>query len=272
MKLTKLAVVALVGAVSVSALGGSVAQAATVGTPAVTNGKVQFKESAGTGPIVKPGTDGGDEDIIIPEGGGNSGGGALRIEFVPDFDFGTVEYKAGAQTIQAKNQKYTFANGADKTDKYVPSFVQVTDERGVNGQFKVVVGATTFKSTKGELVNSKINLNEETLTNTVYDFAPYAGETATRLTGLSATKAIPTDGTSSIPVLSTQAGKNAEGSKSSIVFGNGYTEAKVYEAPDANDETKGRNTGVTLEKAASDQVLVGEAYVADLTWTLSDTI
>ncbi|MGX7417564.1 WxL domain-containing protein [Carnobacterium gallinarum] len=279
MKLTKVAVIALVASVGLTGLGLS-AEAAT--TSADTTGKVQFKAPTDpSGPTVKPDTP--DEEITTDTG--NLTTGTLRMEHVPDFDFGSVFYRSGSQEFWAKNEGYK--TGA--VQSYIPNFVQVTDERGAEADWNVSVSATVFTADKGtatekRLDNTSIQLREKKLTNNVYDYAPFdltgsGAETATRLEGFDVTSGtIPTTG--SLTIFGTKAGANTEGSKSSIVFNTAYTEGTSYSAPEDEVEVSGvidrkldgKNSGVVLVKPASDRALVGKEYVSTLTWTVSSSI
>ncbi|MEG2504460.1 MAG: WxL domain-containing protein, partial [Carnobacterium sp.] len=85
-----------------------------------------------------------------------------------------------------------------------------------------------------------------------------SGFTGTELT-------IPTNGTDSVLVMQTKAGKSTNGSKTSVVFNSDYTDASSYVVGE-------KNAGIILDKANGDNIVVDKAYESDLTWTLSDSI
>ena len=67
-----------------------------------TKGSVQFEKVGENevGEVVKPDTEDKPENIIVPEGGGNTTG-PLRLQHVPDIKFGTVTFKTGNTKHQA---------------------------------------------------------------------------------------------------------------------------------------------------------------------------
>lgn len=271
MKLTKVAVIALVSTFGLSGLAATANAAVNESVP--TKGKVEFKAPTNpTGPVVKPDT----EDTEIETEGGHTTG-TLRIEHAPHINFGKVIYRAGNQTFQANNESYTYTSGAVTETQYIPNFLQVTDERGIEAEWAVTVSSTVLTaSATDKLDNTKIVLKEQKLTNNVFDYVVPAS-TSDRITGFSGSAIeIPTDGTNSVEILKTKAGKSTNGSKSSIVFNSAYTESTNYVAPqDPANETDapiGKNSGITLVKPQSDSVNVGKVYQADLVWTISSAI
>lgn len=254
------------------------ASAADVGT-ASTKGTVTFEKVDGNegGGVIEPGTEDKDENEIDPGPGGDGGSttGPLRLEFVPNFKFGTVKLKTGETTHGAIYQEYAKVNDPTAEVKAMPQFVQVTDERGSAGKWDVKVSATTFAPATGvtadqpALANTKIVLKEQKFFNTVGDFVPGATATTDLVEGFTADSAIPTDG-SSIQILATKAGATTDGSKTSLVFNNAYVPlADGATSPYVIGE---RNDGVMLKKANGDKVLTGVNYESTLTWTLSDGI
>ncbi|TFI98370.1 hypothetical protein CKN67_05620 [Carnobacterium divergens] len=258
---------ALLSTVVVSSFAG-VASAAEVGT-ATTKGSVQFKTPGDEeeGKVIKPGED--EEEILPdPDGGGGSSKGALRIQHAPAFKFGIVDNVNGTKKYPAQMEAYTKPNDADPAKKYyMPNFVQVTDERGdITKGWTLSVTGDGFKNGTDELKQTKILLNEQKHTNTVFDFQTPATDLTTILDGFDAKgTAISTDGKTSVEILKTKAGKSTTGSQTSSVFNTSYDKATEYAETD-------RNAGVELQKGNLDIIEVGKVYESTLTWTLSEAL
>lgn len=267
MKKTIIATV-LLSTVVLSSFAG-VASAA--GGTAATKGSVQFKTPSDDeeGKVIKPGEE---EDEIIPDvdGGGGSSTGALRIQHAPAFKFGTVDNVNGTKKYPAQMEAYTKPNSVDPAQKhYIPNFVQVTDERGdITKGWTLSVSGDVFKNATAskELSQTKILLNEQKQTNTVFDFQTPATDLTTILDGFDATGvAIPTDGKTSVEILKTKTGKSTTGSQTSTVFNASYAKDTEYAATDMN-------AGVELQKGNLDIIEVGKVYESTLTWTLSEAL
>nr|WP_315528561.1 WxL domain-containing protein [Carnobacterium maltaromaticum] len=248
--------------------------ASAIDKTADTKGSVQFEKVGENevGEVVKPDTEDKPENIIVPEGGGNTTG-PLRLQHVPDIKFGTVTFKTGNTKHQAILENYTKDGVAG--NQAIPQFVQVTDERGDDtGTWKVTVSGTTFKekvagggpATAPELANTKIVVKQQKFFNTVTDYATPVVSAETLVSGFTGTElTIPTNGTDSVLVMQTKAGKSTNGSKTSVVFNSDYTAASSYVVGE-------KNAGIILDKANGDNIVVDKAYESDLTWTLSDSI
>lgn len=268
MKATKLSVITLAITIILAGIVPITADAETTKT-ADTTGKVQFKAPTdSSGPVIKPGSK---DEEVVPETG-NKTTGALRLDHVPSIDFGIVEARAQAQTFESNNEKLVETKEGTSTNLYSPNFIQVTDERGVDGDWKVTVAGTVFAAQTGEkLPNTKISIKEKSSFNNVYDFLT-TPDTSDRIEAFSGALDISNDGTAK-EVLKTKAGKHTSGSKTSLVFNKDYTLASLpnYEAPNA-ENTKGKNAGIVLEKPLSDTVTIDVQYTSTLTWTLSSAL
>ncbi|MBP1039419.1 WxL domain-containing protein [Vagococcus sp. BWB3-3] len=240
---------------------------------ATTTGTVKFTTSTDKdGQIAKPEVPG---EIIEPEGGKQTSGD-LRIQFVPDFNFGTNEIEVGQQVFNPILQKYTFEDAAKPGDHYMPQFIQVTDVRGKKQGWKLTVSASTFKTTEvagayDELPYAKISLKQAKLSNDVYDTTEISSKV--RTFGDTGVLEIPTDAGQSKLVMQTKtddAASTTDGSRTSIVLDNGYDKTRDYLATDKNQQ-------VTLTKTNKDIPVVGDSgqakeYTSIITWTLTDGI
>lgn len=248
---------AALGVFAVALSGGATAFAAP--TPVLNNildtkGMIEFTaDDEETGNLVKPDEKGDPEEVIqIP--GGNSGKGALRIQFVPDLNFGT---KAGitsdVQTKFAEYLPYKDKDGND-TGKNVPPFVQVTNNTGDSTTpWSLKVRATEFKGIDDNhvLTGAQMTLEGSTLTMTKKDSIE-AGKIAK---GQTAGIAIPTTG--GVEVLASTGDTN--GTQISNVFEDGYQKATDY--------PEGEGTGVKFTKPTGIAAHT-ELYESTITWTL----
>ena len=254
----------LLSLMTVAISGGTAVSAAE--TQKTTEGTIKFEagdvdeESV----IVKPNEDdtaGAKEEIIkVPDG--VSGKGNLRIQFVPNFRFGTKSgFLTDMQTQSAEVLALQNAGGVD-TGKKIPPFVQVTNNSGIVGEnagWSLSAKATPFTGTHATLAahvltGAHIALPGSTLTMT-------RGTTAAA--NLIATKQnnsiIPIDG-SSVVVLSTKGDTN--GKQISNIFHDNYQEAATY--------ASGTTTGVNFVKPAGEAARKDYNYKSTITWTLTD--
>ncbi|MGX7417562.1 WxL domain-containing protein [Carnobacterium gallinarum] len=245
-----------------AAIALSVVSFNTVASAVPTNADVQFEidDDSTIGEVIKPGTP---ELIITPEEGGSTTG-PLRINHVPYMHFGTQKISTAKKVYHPTVERYT--EGIEV--KYIPHFVQVADARGsMTATWKLTVSGTVFSptvsTTNPKLNNTYISLDQGTITNNYYD-EQLPVETANILSGIGATKIIPTSG-GSLDVLQVQAGKNTNSTISSIVLADGYNESTPYTETDLN-------SGVSLHVPTNDIKVNGEKYESTLTWTLADSI
>lgn len=106
-----------------------------------TNAKVQFtaNDEGGAKPVDPVDPDNPkpvEPDPQNPGGQGGEGKGALRIDWAPHFDFGENAIKGGGDfVINAKHYK-------NKDNSFIHYFVQVSDQRGLNADWKLNVTAS----------------------------------------------------------------------------------------------------------------------------------
>lgn len=256
--------VALVGLASIvlSLVGGTnLASAASVPTKS----DVIFEEDKDPntiGEIIRPGTP---SEVIEPDEGGHTTG-SLRINHVPNIHFGNQKISTASKEYNAVVEGYK----KDGVANYIPNFVQVADARGsMTAKWKLSVVGTIFsptvKTDSPKLTNTHITLNQEKITNNVYDeLTP--NTTLDRVAGFGTTAVkINTDGTSGIDILNVKANQNTNSTITSSVFNANYTKDVTYTADQ-------ENTGISLHVPASDIKVDGETYEANLIWTLADVI
>lgn len=266
MKLNKLMAGLLLSGIALS--GATTALAAEE----TTEGTVKFNSELATESyIILPGTF---DERIQPEGGASATSGAMRINYVPDFNFGELgitsvnaSYAADMGTYFTYNEDGTVST----TKKNIPQFAQVADASGNNaGGFTLKATATTFKEDVAvgghELANTRIQFYSQTLKNNVDD---KNGATTDRVSGLEAAATPLSTGamtelnpTSDITILKTAAAGKTNGSTSSVVFADAYD----HEAAIA-DGTK--NEGVKLFVPGGESPR-NAVYKSTITWTLSD--
>lgn len=224
-----------------------------------TTGKIDFEAGSGKGDIIKPETD---PDEIIETDDGNYTEGPLRIQFVPNFDFGTQKILSGTKNYNPKYIKYN--TKGDATDKYMQQFAQVTDETGTDDGFILTVKSSAFKrATAGdELENSYITLLDGKLSNTVKSNTEIATlvDTFKGATGTETLKMTSNAAT----VMATKPGKDTNGTQTSLVFDKDYNEAIL-------GNVDSLNKGVTFTKVKEDsaKITANDPYVSTVTWTLT---
>lgn len=231
----------------------------------LTQGSVKFKDSTDIeGETIKPEVPG---EVITPEtGSGNKG--LLRIQHVPDFNFGVHAYEMTEQVFNPANELYTKKVENDPSSKHaIPQFIQITDARGVQAGWKLDVNATVFEA-EGKanltLPTTKIVFEGQKLSNDkLADIADRV--TAFDTAGLEL-------GTDNKTLMETVTDKTTQGSITSLVLNNTYSPGTVYPLPGSDAEAwtpEMLNTGVKLVKGSSDTPQVGEVYKSIITWTLA---
>lgn len=226
--------------------------------------------------LVQPGTY--DNEITPNAASGKTGDpGLIRINWVPNFSFGTLNISAGSKShssvLSATNTYDEVASGG-ATDKKIPQFVQIRDTRGTRGAFSLSATATVFTKEGGTetLDNTRIQFYGVKLTNNVIDrdaSGAKDGDASAILAGptqlASLTNGALTElSTSSVDILKTQASQTADGSISSLVFDDTYTSQADYSAATHNDKVK-------LFVPAGEQPEDGATYKSTITWSLNDT-
>lgn len=249
-------------------LNGMLASAVVTDTHS-TIGKVNFSENS-MGEVVRPGT----ETPVTPVGG-SRGSGPLRLEWVPDFDFGDLNIKATGQVAPVKWMKYkpNTANAVGDPAYNTPHFIQVTDERGLNnGKWIVKVSATKFKTGVSDPIQHTLNataieLGGKTVTNNTMTPAQIGENfTVPTITGLSRIP-ISTNSASPTVLVQTAVGKVSSASKTSFVFQNNYVET-AYSV--ASPQIGTGYDGAVLKIPSSDSPKKAN-YTSTITWTLEDT-
>ncbi|MBP1039420.1 WxL domain-containing protein [Vagococcus sp. BWB3-3] len=263
------------GLVSLCALAlvvGPSALAANVGLPLDTKGSITFTDGdpSETGKIVKPNEndlDGSKEEVIDLDGKGTAGTGPLRIQFVPNFEFGTkAGFTSDAQVQNVQVIDYKLADGSASGKKIAP-FVQVTNNTGNTAiRWTLSAKATTFQESDASgnpvsgghiLTGAHISLDGSTLTTTKGTTANAGALAAGQVAGT----AIPTDGSTVVVLRSTG---DTNGKQVSNVFHNGYSEAGTY--------ATGDTAGVKFVKPAGESARASVNYKSTITWTLTDSL
>ncbi|MBE9387596.1 WxL domain-containing protein [Vagococcus salmoninarum] len=228
---------------------------------AETKGSVSFERNdnqEGGNPTEPGGT-----DPLNPQDPGGNTNGALRIEYVPNIQFGTQKISLEDKLY---NSKWNLGKLSEAKSRIIPHMIQVTDERGSTEDFKVTVTGTTFKDAEGgnELKNTRLQFTGQTLINSNEAVATDI------LTGFQFDpehKVVINDKES--VVISTLADKTADGSKSYNVFSNNYE----HEAFFGNQTTLPKdNEGIQLFSPGTDVKKDSVAYEATLTWTLGSEL
>lgn len=233
-----------------------------------TDGTIKFTpdtDPENKGDIHKPNEGEGDPEIIELPGEGAQGKGNLRIQFVPNFNFGTHEkIEAGAVTETVNLLKYNNKGETAKND--IAPFVQVSDERGKTGaaaNWQLSVKASPFTANLGSgktdiLTNCEIRLNQSTLTMDYKD----SSEAEKLVDGQNpAASSIKADGTQTIEVLKTKPDQSTNGYQISNVFDDSYIKNKTY--------SEEKIAGVQFYKPAGQAPLDNVDYKSILTWTLT---
>ncbi|MBP1040260.1 WxL domain-containing protein [Vagococcus sp. BWB3-3] len=253
--------------------GGATVNAAEEAKSLTTEGKVQFSPEGddSTGEVHTPNEDsqeGEEPEVIELPDQGNSGAGALRIQFVPNLFFKNEESKAARSVSNVNLLKYNLKG--ETTESVIAPFVQVSDGRGLTGaaaKWDLTVKATPFTATGADLpggthvlTNSTIVFGGSTLTS---DYMTSA-KAAERITGqeASAKTGLATNGTASVSVMKTQAGKDTNGYQVSNVFHDGYEKG-------ATTYAGGNTSGVQFVKPVGIAPYADVDYKSTLTWTLT---
>lgn len=207
---------------------------------------------------VDPGTDPG-------EGSGGSGTKSFHINWISNFNFGTIKLASNGMQAWAQPTTLTWkseaegGNGATPTSNLAP-FLQVTDNRGTGTGWNVSVSGTDFavldengEATSTILKGAKIFLSGpqivgvDTSPNSI---APIALN-ATGTTNLLDT------GAQGVPVFSAEANK-------------GQGTWSVTWGASADKTTYQANQGVKLTVPSTSTPKVNTNYQSNLTWTLVD--
>ncbi|MHC5319386.1 WxL domain-containing protein [Listeria kieliensis] len=202
---------------------------------------VQFTADVdGTTPPVNPTNPGED---VTPTDPVTPTTGALRIDFASRISF-------GKQKIFGKDMAYhppfsEVKRTSDGTTLYVPQFVQVTDNTGLNAGWNLEVSGTPFTTTSGaELTGAALTLSGTTLRSKLD--SKYTPSTI-----------VPSLTVGSSPQLLVAAAAGEGMSVWTAAFG------------DSAGSAGAQNTKITLHVPAETVKLADETYTSTLTWTLS---
>lgn len=260
----------VIGLSAVVLFGGKATYAATnvpgnVDIP--TEGTIKFipdPDGGKVGEIHKPDETGETPEVIELPNQGNNGTGNLRIQFVPNFNFGQHDKITAAELTETVTM-LEYNPVGNPTKRKIAPFVQVTDERGKTGidaYWTLSVKASPFTAelaggSTDVLKNCEIKLNQSTLT---MDYQTSASA-ANHIVGQAANASIKADGSQVIEVLKTVDGQSTNGTNVSNVFLDGYQKGTTY--------TNEKTAGVTFYKPAGQAPLEGVSYKSTLNWTLT---
>ncbi|EOL43960.1 MULTISPECIES: WxL domain-containing protein [Enterococcus] len=204
-----------------------------------------------------------DGNGVKPETGEGSVGtkGPLRVDFAPNFKFGTVTMSGNAAEYHPLYMKVNLLDETGKVaeplqSKYVPHYVQVTDNRGTNDGWELTVAATPFKGTvvdKNADLKATLTLGHSQFTSPVKpvdgkDFKPATLNTNVTLTP------------EAKPLIVAKADQ-----------GMGSWAAVFSKDTTATLTDTDRNPNVTLSVPADSKKDANEEYKSTITWTLSTT-
>ncbi|AQY52315.1 hypothetical protein PWEIH_09833 [Listeria weihenstephanensis FSL R9-0317] len=244
--MNKLGKLALAGIV---VLGGTLTYtaptlAAEVGST-TSKGDITFKQDDGTTPTTPTDpTDPGkpvtptDPDKPTPTTG------PLRIDYISNVHFGEQVISGSDTTYKAKYDEVLTSDGVTK--KYVPSYVQVTDNRGSNAGWKLQVSNDQFVAGANELTGAVLSFKDARLNST--NTARPANFAAVTLSGNSVNQDV----------------INAPEDTGMGVWTNTFGTVTGQDADSENDS-------VTLAIPGETKKVASSKYVSTLTWTLTDT-
>ncbi|WP_439443455.1 WxL domain-containing protein [Listeria aquatica] len=209
----------------------------------VSDSSVQFTADVdGTTPPVNP-TDPNEEvqpvDPVTPTSG------ALRIDFASQLSFG--KQKIFGQDMDYHPPFSEVKRASDGATLYVPQFVQVTDNTGLNAGWNLEVSGTPFQTASGaELTGAALTLSGTTLRSKLDP------------------KYTPSTISSSLTVGS---------SPQLLVAASAGEGMSVWTAAfgDTEGSALAPNNKITLHVPAETVKLADETYTSTLTWTLSST-
>lgn len=246
MNLIKLATLSTIMVASLSATGLS---AFAADNDTTSDAKVMFKaDDGGTTNPTDPTDPGKPVDPTDPV---NPTTGALRIDFASQINFGEQTISGAAKDYYAlytELQPLDEAGQASGAKKYVPHYVQVTDNRGSNAGWNLTVSGTTFKNSTGEvLTGAALTLSDATLSS----------EMADTLKPSTVTPEV-TVGTTPAELVS------AEADKGMGTWVDSFGTTPGMSSTDTNKSVK-------IHVPAEAKKIAGETYTSTLTWTINDT-
>jgi hypothetical protein len=208
-----------------------------------TNADVTFQaDDTGITSPIDPTDPGKDVTPVEPV---NPTTGALRIDFASAFNFGSQKISGEAKDYHAL---FTQVNTASDEKKYVPNYVQVTDNRGLNSGWSLSVSGTEFISgSHAVLEGATLTMSGVHLTSTMDSkFTP---------------STVTADLTLNTLAQNLVTAKENEGMATwAIAFGK-----------ESGKDEFSTNPNVTLHVPAEAKKLAGETYTSTVTWTLEAT-
>ncbi|MBC1475216.1 WxL domain-containing protein [Listeria grandensis] len=169
--------------------------------------------------------------------------GPLRIDYISNIHFGVQMMSGSDITYKAKYDEVLISGGAKK---YVPTYVQVTDNRGSNTGWKLQVSNDQFAAGTNELTGAVLTFKDARLNST--NLAKPDNVEAVVLTGN---------------------GMNQEVINAPEDTGMGVW-TNAFGTVTGQDETS-ENASVTLKIPGITKKVANSQYVTTLTWTLTDT-
>lgn len=170
--------------------------------------------------------------------------GPLRIDYISNIHFGEQIISGSDTTYKAKYDEVLKEDGVTK--KYVPTFVQVTDNRGSNAGWKLQVSNDQFAAGANELTGAVLTFKDARLNST--NLAKPDNVAAVVLSGNSVNQDV----------------VNAPEDTGMGVWTNTFG---TVTGQDADAE----NASVTLKIPGETKKVASSKYVTTLTWTLGDT-
>lgn len=208
---------------------------------------IHFIPGASMGSVTDPTAPGVE---VIPEIDGESTQGPLRIDYISPIDFGNQLISGMTKTYYPQTIKLTQKDSGEV--KYVPQFLQVTDNRGENSGWNLTVSRTEFSNEKNSLTGAQLVVNELDVTTAV---TPLLGDEF-KPRSLNSLE-IPLTKTGAVDFLT--ADKNQGMSTWIQSFGRIHSETHAT-----------TNNGISLTIPASSQKIPNTQYESVITWTLSD--
>lgn len=248
---------------------------------ASTHGDITFEtDDQTTTPIVTPPDPG---NPTKPDGGGNGTPGALRIDFAPDLHFGIQKITSTNQDYKPVQQAGT-ATDASGTRSYMPNFVQVTDNRGLDAT-DPTAGWTLSLKQEAQFANGANLLDGAALsfTNNKFITRDATGAAVASPTGYTSPANVTlTPGTAATLATAdnTTAGTvqeiwNTTNTLTPITADNDLKDTTGAEKTDDAFKTAftaaPKDDGINLNVPGATHKVKG-AYNTDLTWTLSATV
>lgn len=247
----------LLSGLTLFALGTSASAAESKSVDTTTD--VKFEKGDTPGPVDPGGKEPGPIGPKFPpiEVGG------INLVKAPQFDFGQVKISPLGAEYPVNQVEITHGEEANPTTAYVAPFLQVADVSGGGKMWTVSVGQKGALSagTKETLANTRVRLYGQTINNTNGESVEASLQSFAKVAKQNFAE-IPVDGTSLDVFKLTKAGET-NGSYSSLIFEDNYTDAK--------SATKEKSSGVMLSVPKGDTPKVGANYTAKLVWTLAVT-